>query len=243
MSLPVTLALVSYNKADVIGLALASAAAGSRRPDLVVISDDGSSDGTPDVAEAKARELGLPCLILRHPRVGVYRIQAMRNACAAHALEGIVMLSDSDCLFGERSIESHAALHERHPLAVVSGPRYEFLAGTAGPFTSTMTTLEFAHCAAAMHAVPVGANFSFHKQTWRLLGGFDRAFDGSYGLEEFEFSARGSSGTAARCTPTPAPTCSTARTTRCSATGGRCATSRCSTPSSASATTCWRTPS
>ena len=40
MSEPVTLALVSYNKADVVGLALSSVARGSRRPDLVVLSDN-----------------------------------------------------------------------------------------------------------------------------------------------------------------------------------------------------------
>jgi hypothetical protein len=187
---PITLALVAYNKADVVGLALDSAARGSRRPDLVVLSDDGSDDGTPDVAARAAARLGLPCLVLRHPRVGVYRIQAMRNACVAHALDGVVVLSDSDCLFGEHSIESHAALHQRHPRAVGSGPRFEFLHGAAGPFTSTGTTLEYGHAPEAMHSVAVGANYSFRKRLWRELGGFDRAFDGSYGLEEFEFTAR-----------------------------------------------------
>ena len=189
-SLPITLALVAYNKVDVIGLAIESAARGSRPPDLLVISDDGSDDGTPDVAEATARREGIDCQVLRHPRVGVYRIQAMRNACAAHALEGVVYLSDSDCIFGEHAIESHVELHRRHPRAVGTGPRYEYLDGMSGPFTSTSTTLEFAHFPHGTHAVPVGANMSFRRSLWRELGGFDRAFDGSYGLEEFEFSAR-----------------------------------------------------
>jgi hypothetical protein len=33
---PITLALIAYNKADVVGLAIESAARGSRRPGLVV---------------------------------------------------------------------------------------------------------------------------------------------------------------------------------------------------------------
>lgn len=191
---PITLVLVSYNKGDVVSLALESAAASSMPPDLVVLSDDGSSDGTPDVAEKTAKKLGLPIRIIRHQRVGVYRIQAMRNTCAANALEGgIVYLSDSDCLFGEYTIESHCAIHREHRDAIGTGPRYEFLEGSSGPFTSTFSTLEFAHFPYGMHCVPVGANYSFKKSFWKRQGGFDRAFDGSYGMEEFEFSARAES--------------------------------------------------
>ena len=187
---PITLVLVSYNKADVVSLSLESAAKGSMAPDLVVLSDDGSDDGTPDVAEATAKKLGLPIRIIRHPRVGRYRIQAMRNTCAANALDGVVYLSDSDCIFGEHAIESHYAIHRTHCAAVGTGPRYEYLEGHSGPFTSTFVTLEFAHFPYGMHCVPVGANYSFPKRLWRQAGGFDRAFDGSYGMEEFEFSAR-----------------------------------------------------
>lgn len=182
--------MVAYKKADVVELSLASAANGSRRPDLVVISDDGSDDGTPDVAEDAARRLGLPCIVVRHRRVGRYRIQTMRNTCVANALDGVVLLSDSDCIFGPHTLETIHELHLRNPCAVCSGPRYEFLSGHDGPFTSTFATLEFAHFPHATYGVPVGANISFRKSLWRRIGGFDRAFEGSYGMEEFEFSAR-----------------------------------------------------
>jgi GT2 family glycosyltransferase len=189
-SLPITLVLVSYNKADVVSLAVESAARGSVPPDLLVVSDDGSSDGTPEVAEAAAKKAGIPCRVIRHQRVGRYRIQAMRNTCAQNALDGVVYLSDSDCLFGRYTLESHRAIHEQHRDAIGTGPRFEFVAGSSGPFTSTFTTLEYAHFPYAMHCVPVGANYSFTKRFWKRQGGFDRAFDGSYGMEEFEFSAR-----------------------------------------------------
>lgn len=199
---PITLVLVSYNKADVVSLALESAARGSMKPDLVVLSDDGSNDGTPDVAAATAARLCLPLRVIRHERVGRYRIQAMRNTCAANALDGVVYLSDSDCIFGEHTIESHHAIHARHRDAIGTGPRYEYLSGSSGPFTSTFLTLEFAHFPYGMHCVPVGANYSFTKRFWKRQGGFDRAFDGSYGMEEFEFSARAES-VGAECVSDP----------------------------------------
>ncbi|MEM7199606.1 MAG: glycosyltransferase [Planctomycetota bacterium] len=189
-SVPVTLVLVSYNKADVVGLAIESAASGSVPPDLIVISDDGSDDGTPEVAEETARKVGITCCVIRHPRVGIYRIQAMRNTCAANALEGVVYLSDSDCVFGPNTIETHCEIHQRFPMAIGTGPRFEYLAGTSGAFTSTFATLEYSHFPDGIHCVPVGANISFRKSLWRELGGFDRAFDGSYGMEEFEFTER-----------------------------------------------------
>jgi len=187
---PITLVLVSYNKASEIGLAIESAATGSMKPDLLVISDDGSDDGTPETAVATAARFDIPCHVTRHPRVGVYRIQAMRNTCVTNALEGVVYLSDSDCIFGPHTIETHFEIHCRHELALGTGPRFEFLEGASGRFTSTFSTLEFAHFPGATHCVPVGANLSFRKSLWRELGGFDRAFDGAYGMEEFEFNAR-----------------------------------------------------
>ncbi|MHC5065843.1 MAG: glycosyltransferase family 2 protein [Planctomycetota bacterium] len=189
--LPITLVMVSYNKADTIGLSIESAATGSMKPDLIVISDDGSDDGTPEVAEETAAKHDIPLRFIRHQRVGTYRIQTMRNTCAANAIDGgIVFLSDSDCLFGEYAIETHQAIHQRHPLAIGTGPRFEFLEGSSGPFQTTFTTLEIAHFPTGTYVAPCGANYSFRKSLWQRLGGFDRAFEASYGMEEFEFSKR-----------------------------------------------------
>ena len=198
----VTLAMVSYNKADTIGLSIESAAAGSMPPDLIVISDDGSSDGTPDVAEAAARRCGIPLRLIRHQRVGTFRLQTMRNTCAANAPDGIIMLSDSDCLFGQHAIEAHHEIHRRHGPAVGTGPRFEFLEGKAGPFTTTLTSLEFAHFPEGCYVVPVGANISFSRHLWQRTG-FDRAYEGSYGMDEFDFSRRAVAAGAA-CVSDPA---------------------------------------
>ncbi|MEM7203336.1 MAG: glycosyltransferase family A protein [Planctomycetota bacterium] len=187
--LPLTLVLVSYNKADVIALAIESVARGSVRPDLVVLSDDGSTDGTPEVAEEALRKCGLRYRILRHLRVARYRLQTMRNAAVANALDGAIMVSDSDCIFGHHSLESHYAIHQT-PMRVGTGPRYEYLEGSNGPFQNTFYTLECSHFQHGLYVVPVGANLSFRKSLWRLIGGFDRAYEGSYGMDEYDFSLR-----------------------------------------------------
>jgi GT2 family glycosyltransferase len=187
---PITLIMVSYNKADTIDLAIESAARGSVVPDLIVVSDDGSSDGTPEVAKATAKKCGIPLRLIQHQRVGTYRLQTMRNTCAANALDdGIVFLSDSDCLFGEYSVEAHYEIHRQNPLAVGTGPRFEFLEGSAGPFTTTLTSLEYSHYPEGNYLIPVGANMSFRKLLWQRLP-FDRAYEGAYGLDEFEFASR-----------------------------------------------------
>jgi len=188
--IPLTLVMVSYNKSDTIDLAIASAAEGSLKPDLIVISDDGSDDGTQSTAESHAKRWGIPHRVIRHQRVGRYRIQTMRNTCAANALDGVILLSDSDCIFGEHSLEAHYEIHRRRQWAIGTGPRFEFLEGSSGPFTSTFGTLEYTHYPHGHYCVPVGANYSFKKSLWKILGGFDRAFEGSYGMEEFQFSAR-----------------------------------------------------
>jgi glycosyltransferase involved in cell wall biosynthesis len=187
---PITAVLVSYHKADVIGQVIGSLAAGSVVPDLLVVADDGSSDGTPDVAEAAAKRAGIPARILRHPRAGRYRLQTMRNSGISLALEGVVIVSDSDCIFDRYTVESHAEIQRVHPLAIGTGPRFEYLEGKSGPFTSMYTTLEFAHFRSANYMVPFGANLSFRKSLWRRLGGFDRAYEGNYGFDDHEFCIR-----------------------------------------------------
>jgi glycosyltransferase involved in cell wall biosynthesis len=187
---PLTLVMVSYNKKDTIDLSIASAAQGTKKPDLIVVSDDGSNDGTQGTAEWHAKRWGIPCRVIKHQRVGRYRIQTMRNTCASNALDGVILLSDSDCIFGKHTLEAHYAIHQKHQWAIGTGPRYEYLTGTSGPFTSTFGTLEYAHHGEGHYCVPVGANYSYKKSLWKILGGFDRAFEGSYGMEEFQFSAR-----------------------------------------------------
>lgn len=187
-ALPTTLAMVSYNKHDTIGASIESAARGTKRPDFLVIADDGSNDGTPEVAERAAQQHRIPCRVIRNLRVGRFRLQTMRNAAVANALDGVVLLSDSDCIFGEFCLESHWELHRQHPFAIGTGPRYEYLQGSSGPFTSTFQTLEYAHFPGGHYCTPVGANFSFRKSTWKRLGGFDRAYEGAYGMDEFSFS-------------------------------------------------------
>ncbi len=199
---PVTLVLVAFNKAEVIGKVIQSVASGTLVPDLLVVSDDGSTDGTPEAAREAAAQAGIPARILRHPRLGPYRLQTMRNSGVAAALDGMIFISDSDCLFGPRTLETHYAIHASHRPAVGTGPRFEFLRGTSGPFTSMYCTLEFSHFPRANYLVPYGANLSFKKSLWRLLGGFDRIYEGSYGLDDHEFCLRAEK-LGARCVSDP----------------------------------------
>jgi GT2 family glycosyltransferase len=77
--------VVSYNRRDLLGEALAALAAQTRRPDVVVVVDNASTDGSPDVVAAE------------HPEVDLVRLTANSGGAGGFAV-GI-----------ERAVEHHAA--------------------------------------------------------------------------------------------------------------------------------------
>ncbi len=100
----VSIALASYNGARFIGEQLASLAAQTRAPDEVVVSDDGSTDSTPEIVRAFAAA---------HPRLGVRLIANARtggytgNFTSAFAATtgDVVMPCDQDDVWRPRKVE------------------------------------------------------------------------------------------------------------------------------------------
>ena len=116
----VTALIPAYNSAAWIAEALDSVAAQTAPPDEVIVVDDGSTDGTADIAES----LGATCL--RPGRVGV---SAARNLGVRAASGELIALLDSDDAWTPDKLEiqtahmrisPRAALHD-HPLPPFSG--------------------------------------------------------------------------------------------------------------------------
>lgn len=113
----VSIALASYNGAEFIGAQLDSLAAQTRRPDEVIISDDGSSDRTLEIVREFSNHSGIDVRILpRGPRLGFCRnFERAILAC----IGDIIFLSDQDDVWFPEKIEMVTGEFRRDPQAQV----------------------------------------------------------------------------------------------------------------------------
>src|SRR5688572_21775594 len=88
MPLDVSIALASYNGAKYIGQQLQSLADQTKPPLEVVVSDDGSTDGTPQVVERFAARAPFPVILLEQKaRLGFAdNFLAAAQACSGKAI-------------------------------------------------------------------------------------------------------------------------------------------------------------
>jgi glycosyltransferase involved in cell wall biosynthesis len=125
----VTVVMCAYNRAREIGAALASALAQTHADLEVLVVDDGSSDGTPDVAaaanDARVRVIRLP------QNVGA---SAARNVGLDAATGDAVIVWDSDDRLYPSALERLVALlAERPEAAVASAPARLLYGGVPDP--------------------------------------------------------------------------------------------------------------
>jgi glycosyltransferase involved in cell wall biosynthesis len=114
----ISVIIPTYNVARFIAEAIESVLAQSRPPDEILVIDDCSTDGTPDVAKAIARSSG--------GRVRVFDMATNLGSAAARnyglraATGDYIALLDGDDLWLEPHLERVAGLLDRHPDAVLA---------------------------------------------------------------------------------------------------------------------------
>jgi len=96
----------AYNRADLIGETLRSIVSQTRPPMEVIVVDDGSADGTPEVVES----FGGPVRLVRQANAGA---GAARNAGFALARGDIIHFMDSDDVSSLNTYEVQAAALEQ----------------------------------------------------------------------------------------------------------------------------------
>ena len=104
----VTVIVPAYNAASHLPGALASIRAQTRPPDEVLVIDDGSTDGTGEIAAGRAE--GLNLRVLRQPNGGA---AAARNLGLRHASGTWIAFLDADDLWLPRRLEKGLALLAR----------------------------------------------------------------------------------------------------------------------------------
>lgn len=212
---PVSVVIPSYNRADVLGDAIASALGQTAAPAEVVVVDDASTDSTPDVVA----RFGTAVRYVRQERAGQ---SAARNLGASLATGEYIAMLDSDDAWEPTKLERQLALHgavpelewsvtdclvvdgRGTPVAGEQGFRRVFVAATehAGPIEELFArylTRRTVHSAGGGGLAFAGDFFELlfrgnlclpstgivHRRAWSRVGGFDTSFHSATDTEFF----------------------------------------------------------
>jgi glycosyltransferase involved in cell wall biosynthesis len=101
--------LSTYNQPEYLRLAIEGYRRQTRKPDRLVIADDGSDADTAEVVARAARETGLSILHIWQPDRGFRKSEILNRALAA-ADEDLLIFSDGDCIPRRDLVQGHLAL-------------------------------------------------------------------------------------------------------------------------------------
>ena len=108
----VDIIIPAYNAEAFLAAALDSVIAQTFTDWRILLVDDGSKDGTPDIAKDYASRLGPKLLYLRQPNAG---LPAARNTALRHAEADLIALLDADDIWLPRRLELSVAAFDGHP--------------------------------------------------------------------------------------------------------------------------------
>jgi len=198
---PVSVVFICHNKSAALPHVIAGFARNTRRPDLLVLSDDASTDGSRELFERQCDEHRLERVVLPHDDDGRgFRLNTLRNDGIAACPDGLVVILDADHVPARTHIEAHRALHLRHDRPTLStGPRLEY----ANPDCSGPINFMWGHEPVSQlqpsHADPIpswtgilASNLGMAKAAFAALGSFDPRYDGNYGYDDIDFIFRAS---------------------------------------------------
>lgn len=183
----VTVVAATHNRADRLAALLDALRDQTFRDFDVVIVDDASSDGTPELLAGAAARGDLALTVLRHERSR--GPAAARNAGWRAAGAPVIAFTDDDCRPSPRWLEAGlaamAATADGTREAVVQGltepdPRE---AERLGPFTRSLNIRELDHWYAT-------ANMFYSRATLERLGGFDEITFSRPGGEDTDLAWR-----------------------------------------------------
>jgi glycosyltransferase involved in cell wall biosynthesis len=102
------LVVTTYERPDALARVLASVGEQSRRPDEVIVADDGSGPATAEVVRRFESRAPCPVRFVTQPHDG-FRAGRIRNAAIASTACDYVVLLDGDMVVHPRFIEDHVA--------------------------------------------------------------------------------------------------------------------------------------
>jgi len=182
----ISVIIPALDEAENIGNCLKSLGAQSRRPDEVIVVDNGSLDATAEIARAQgAAVLSFPRPDIRHGNIGLVRQKGVEAAQG-----DIVVSTDADCTFPEdwiRKIERHFTVNPE--LAVLGGPVFHSNRSAWGDFIAGLGNFNRSYWAGWGIPWFLGGNTSFRKAAFMVSGGYKGAA-GQGPVEEWILSFR-----------------------------------------------------
>jgi glycosyltransferase involved in cell wall biosynthesis len=119
--------LTTYNQPEYLRLVLEGYARQERRPDRILVADDGSTGTTAEIIESAARETGLHILHIWHPDRGFRKTEILNHAIRL-AEEEVLIFSDGDCIPRADFVAGHLSLTREE--SFVSGGYLKLSAAT-----------------------------------------------------------------------------------------------------------------
>ncbi len=174
MALKVSVIATIKNEAQTVHRLLDSLAAQTRPPDEVIMVDGGSTDGTVEVLEEYAAQIGLPLKVLVRPGTN---ISQGRNAAIAEVTGEIIASTDAGVRLSPNWLEELARPFDGHrELEVASGfflpdPETVFetaLGATVLPVLADLKPDKF---------LPSSRSVAFRKTAWERVGGYPEWLD------------------------------------------------------------------
>ncbi|MDR7416468.1 MAG: glycosyltransferase [Armatimonadota bacterium] len=188
---PVRISVVipAYNCASVLGTTLEHLARQDYPKDAyeVIVVDDGSTDGTPEVASRWADWVQLR--YIRQPNAGR---AAARNRGAREARWQVLLFLDADVWAEDGLLGAHAAHYRKGYRVAVQGPSRTHPQAQVNPFMEVKEMFPDLTPRRPQNLSPyhvITRNFSVGAEDFWRVGGFDEAFSG-YGWEDIELGVR-----------------------------------------------------
>ncbi|MDP3013090.1 MAG: glycosyltransferase family 2 protein [Candidatus Subteraquimicrobiales bacterium] len=203
----VSLIITTYNWKDALALVLKSALRQTRRPDEIIVADDGSSDGTGEMVREIDRQAPMSVHHSWQEDKG-FRAARSRNRAIAAATGEYVILIDGDIIMERHFVEDHLAaarqgffvqggrvlLNERKTGEVLAG-RDVGISFFAAGLANRQNHLRSRLLSRVLSSESYGlggiktCNLAFFRADALAINGFDEDFEG-WGREDSDFAAR-----------------------------------------------------
>ena len=111
----ISVVLIVFNGENFLAEAIDSVVNQSLEDWELVVTDDGSTDGTSDILRRYQEQLGSKMIICRHPGGQNRGMSAARNLGVAHASSDVVTFLDHDDVLEPEKLHLHLEALKRHP--------------------------------------------------------------------------------------------------------------------------------
>jgi glycosyltransferase involved in cell wall biosynthesis len=202
----ITTVISCYESTKTIGLTLMSLFGQTRRPEEIIVTDDGSSEATCNfikgILERISQSSGIKTEFVTHTRTTPYRLNTIRNNGIDKASGDLVFLVDGDILVPRDFLREHERIHENVTSmgnsALVSSVRKniastgEIEEGRKSAWGHKLDAHLYSSKWSDLDLEPEQtlSQCTFLKRDWECVGHFDADFDGHWGFDEVEFAYR-----------------------------------------------------